>query len=166
MDSIFGIGLPELILIMIIAGMVMGPQRIAVAARWLGRTTSQLQSISRTFFRQLNAELSAADSDGQLRETYNELQSLRSQIEELRQEVTSVARNTVDEGREAVQSTRKEAENMIAPPSLQKKDVSASVSVRPPSLTEVPASNGHATKGNSPKPPDLPSRIDVADDPE
>ena len=62
MDSFFGIGAPELVLILIIASMVMGPKRIGQTARWLGRTTAQLQNISRSFIRQLNAEL---DLDGE-----------------------------------------------------------------------------------------------------
>jgi len=57
MDSFFGIGAPELILILVIAGLVMGPERIGRTARWLGRTTAQLQGISRSFMRQLNADL-------------------------------------------------------------------------------------------------------------
>ncbi len=165
MDSVFGIGLPEIILILVIAGMVMGPQRIAVAARWLGKTTSQLQSISRTFLRQLNAELSAADSDGQLKETYNELQLLREQINELRQEVTTVTRNAVDEGKQAIDATRAEAENMIAPPTMRMASNPESKSVRPPSLSSASPSNGH-TNGSSPTPPELPSRVDVPEDPE
>lgn len=165
MDSIFGIGLPELILILVIAGMVMGPQRIAVAARWLGKTTSQLQAISRSFLRQLNAELNAADSDGQLKETYNELQILRSQIDELRQEVTSVTRGVVNEGKQAIDATRTEAENMIAPPTLQRSRTNESKSVRPPSLSASPLPNGQ-TNGASAAPPTLPSRVDVPEDPE
>ena len=66
MDSVFGIGLPEFILIMLIAGIVMGPERIARTARWLGKTTAQLQAISRGFVRQLTAEIDGAD-DGAFR---------------------------------------------------------------------------------------------------
>ncbi len=165
MDSVFGIGLPEIILILVIAGMVMGPQRIAVAARWLGKTTSQLQAISRSFIRQLNAELSAVDSDGQLTDTYNELQVLRQQINELRQEVTTVTRSTFDEGKQAIDATRAEAENLIAPPTMRMASNPESNSVRPPSLSSSKPSNGHSS-GTSTTPPKLPSRVDVPEDPE
>lgn len=164
MDSVFGIGLPEIILILVIAGMVMGPQRIAVAARWLGKTTSQLQAVSRTFIRQLNAELSAADSDGQLKETYNELQLLRQQINELRQEVTTVTRGTLDEGKQAIDATRAEAQNMIMPPNMRSSHETEPKSVRPPSLSPSPG-NGHSN-GAAPVPPNLPTRVDVPEDPE
>lgn len=164
MDSVFGIGLPEIILILVIAGMVMGPQRIAVAARWLGKTTSQLQAISRSFMRQLNAELSAADSDGQLRDTYNELQVLREQINELRQEVTTVTRGTLEESKQAIEATRAEAQNMIMPPDMQSAREPEPKSVRPPSLSPSPT-NGRSN-GVSPAPPNLPSRVDVPEDPE
>ncbi|MCP5098981.1 MAG: twin-arginine translocase subunit TatB, partial [Chloroflexi bacterium] len=61
MDSFFGIGFPELVTILILAGIVMGPARIGRVARWLGRTTAQLQTISRGFMRQLSAELESVD---------------------------------------------------------------------------------------------------------
>ena len=167
MDSIFGIGLPELIVIAVIAGLVMGPQRIAVAARWLGKTTSQLRRVSRTFLRQLNAELSAADSDGQLRETYDELQLLRQQVNELRHEVTSVTRGTLQEGQQAIDEARAEVENLIAPPSLRMVEPKEPSTVRPPSLSYGSPSNGQSKSDDStPDPPTLPSRIDVPEDPE
>jgi Sec-independent protein translocase protein TatA len=65
MDNIFGIGLPEFILILVIAGMVMGPERIVRAARSFGRLAARMQSVSRSFIRQLNAELESVDQDGQ-----------------------------------------------------------------------------------------------------
>ncbi len=49
MDSFFGIGLPEFVLILVIAGMVMGPERIVRMARSLGVVTARLQNISRSF---------------------------------------------------------------------------------------------------------------------
>jgi len=108
MDSLFGIGLPELILILILAGMVMGPQRIRQVARTLGRITGQLQSISREFARQLNAELDALDS-GELKGTVNDLRSLQQEVEalrrELRQAPEALRRETqaaVEEGKAAV----------------------------------------------------------------
>ncbi|HMT22539.1 MAG TPA: twin-arginine translocase TatA/TatE family subunit, partial [Promineifilum sp.] len=42
MDNVFGIGLPEFVLILVIAGMVMGPERIARTARSLGVLTARL----------------------------------------------------------------------------------------------------------------------------
>ena len=83
MDSIFGVGLPELILVAVLAGMVMGPERIVRVARTLGLMTARLQGVSRAFLRQLSAELDSTDSDGQLRDTLDELQQLRRQVAEL-----------------------------------------------------------------------------------
>jgi Sec-independent protein translocase protein TatA len=62
MDSIFGIGLPELMVILLLAGLFMGPHRIRRVARTLGYWTAQLQTISRQFARQLNTELDSLDS--------------------------------------------------------------------------------------------------------
>ena len=80
MDSFFGIGFPELVLILLLAGMVMGPQRIRQVARTLGRLVAQVQGISREFTRQLNAELDAIDNK-EMRGTINDVNELRQRLD-------------------------------------------------------------------------------------
>lgn len=120
MDNIFGIGAPELILILLIAGIVMGPERIGRAARWLGKTTAQLQAISRSFMRQLNAELDGVDQSGDLRGAMDEVQELRRQIAELRSELLNSTDSSIRETRAILDDTRREVEQSIAPPNLAK----------------------------------------------
>lgn len=119
MDSFFGIGSLELLVILLLAGILLGPQRIRHVAKWLGKTTAQLQAVARTFARQLNAELDAADSGGELRATMDELQDLRRQVAELRREVISVGERPLQESTKAmreVQDALKPGENSIQPP--------------------------------------------------
>lgn len=116
MDNVFGIGLPELILILVIAGMVMGPERIARTARSLGSLTARLQTISRSFLRQLNAELDSVDESGQLKSTVEELDQLRRQVTELRNEVFTLASGATLDGRKAIHTLKREVENSILPP--------------------------------------------------
>ncbi len=168
MDNIFGVGLPELILVMIIAGIVLGPERIVVAARWLGRTTSQLQGVSRSFFRQLNAEIDGIDQSGELKETIEELNQLRRQVDDLRAEFVGVATGLSAETRQTLKQVEEDTIGSIAPPSLLKNtNPSAAVETyRPPSLLEpMPESNGNGTVVTSP-PTSLPKRVDTSDDPE
>lgn len=117
MDSFFGIGLPEFVLILLIAGVVMGPERIARSARWLGKTTAQLQAISRGFVRQLTAELDGAD-DGAIREAMTEIQDLRRQVNELRVELNDSVKEAVDESRKAVTEGAEVLNHSILPPTL------------------------------------------------
>jgi Tat protein translocase TatB subunit len=145
MDTFFNIGGWELLVILLIAGIVMGPKRIRDVAHWLGKTTAQLQKMSRAFMQQLNAELDAVDS-GELRAAMEDVQDLRRQVQELRQELTGVTSDTVKSGQEALRESQELVENSIAPPSEQTaKPVSSS-------------SNGR--NHNLPKP------VDVPDDPE
>lgn len=139
MDSFFGIGAPELILILLLASIVMGPQRISQAARWLGKTTAQLQAISRQFMRQLNTELAAADEGGDLKGAMDDIQALRRQVNDLRQELKSsvvppaaAGKTAVDDYQAMVKKalissseSANQSENRIAPPRL-------------PQLVEVP----------------------------
>jgi len=179
MDNIFGIGLPEFILIVVIAGMVMGPERIVRAARTLGRLTASLQVVSRGFLRQLNAELDSVDQEGQLRGTVEELQQLRRQVAELRDEVFTLASGTAQETRQLVLDTKREAQNSIMPPSLsaalkqpEPPAANAAPVHRPPSLLATPsapaASNGQVAVPPATPPllAKLPRRVSVAEDPD
>jgi sec-independent protein translocase protein TatB len=122
MDSFFGIGPLELLVVLLLAGILLGPQRIRHVAKWLGKMTAQLQGVARTFSRQLNSELDALDSGGDLRGTMEEVKELRRQLDSLRREVTSVAaqpyREAADVARAAQESTAepKPVENKIQPP--------------------------------------------------
>ena len=149
MDSFFGIGAPELILILVIAGLVMGPERIGRTARWLGRTAAQLQGVSRSFMRQLNAELDLDSETSELKSAWRDMQDLRRQIDDLKGELTAVAGGAFKEGEKALTDVKKEVERTIAPPSLT-----------------APVAEESA-KADDPAPPQkLPERIEVADDPE
>ena len=162
MDSFFGIGAPELILILIIAGVVMGPERIAHIARWLGKTTAQLQNISRAFMHQLTQELDGVDDDGALKDALSEMQALRQELESLKGELTATTTAVTQEGQDAVREI-KEASNSILPPSLtsitpkeSNEEADTAVSVN---------GNGHQAKEAS-SPATLPTPIEIEDDPE
>jgi Sec-independent protein translocase protein TatA len=181
MDSIFGIGLPEIVLILIIAGMVMGPERIVRSARALGRLTAQLQNISRSFLRQLTAELDSVDEDGQLKSTVDELNQLRRQVADLRKEMMTIASGTMTESTRAIKEIKQEAENSILPPelrSLAKHDQKQEEEpvFHPPTWDNAelnpprpppPSQNGQSSK-SSPNGPagKLPRRVDIPEDPE
>lgn len=184
MDNVFGIGLPEVVLILVIAGMVMGPERIARAARSLGLLTARLQSVSRSFFRQLNAELDSVDEGGELKSTVEELNLLRRQVADLRNEVFSITTGAATEGKRAISEIKEEAERTIMPP----KPLSASRRLkptprddapppddapvhRPPSLFggDAAANTPDRTANGAPAVnplTTLPKRIDVPDDPD
>lgn len=162
MDSFFGIGFPELVLILIVAGVVMGPERIGHAARWLGRTTAQLQKISRGFVRQLNQELDSSGDGQAIKETMQELQQLRKELTDLRGEVNQTTREATRSGQKAVE----DIQNSIKPPNM-----------KPPTFPVPPKDEGQAAArsdsasdkngaAESTAVPKLPTPLDVPDDPE
>lgn len=160
MDSIFGIGGPELIFILLLAGIVMGPDRIYKVAKWLGKTTAQLQAISRGFARQLSAELDAVDSGGEIKSAAREMQDLQKQIQELRQELKSVVNAPAKEASEALKQGEQMLENSIRPPQPDSSDEKNGA--------ENQNQNGTAVRPVTPPPtPEtLPRVVDVEDDPE
>lgn len=144
MDSFFGIGLPELILILLLAGMVMGPQRIREVARKLGRITAQLQRISREFARQLNAEIDSLDGN-EVRDSLSELRQLQEEVQALRSELSQAPRSAVDEARKAVA------------------DAQQALSTDDEKQDESPEASDALTTGQKSA---LPNLLDVPDDPD
>lgn len=151
--ELFGIGFPELVTILIIAGLVMGPQRIAKFARQLGKWTAQLQGISRGFMRQLTSELDAEEM-ADLKEAMSEIKDLQRQLTDLRGEMESAANETSKDMEELAQ----EFDRSIKPPELDEP--------KKPANGAVATSNG-AVETPSKSPLDqLPNILDVEDDPE
>lgn len=165
MDSFFGIGLPEFILIMIIAGIVMGPERIAKTARWLGKTSAQLQAISRGFVRQLNAEIEAADQGGEFKGAMREMQELQRQMAELKSELRAVAQSAVREPKDALEEARQSIRPPTFPPLNDPQNGQSSQSGQSTSGGETAGQNAHPPAY---RPPSLalPKRVEVDSDPE
>ncbi len=170
MDSFFGIGAPELILILVIAGMVMGPERIGRTARWLGKTSTQLQSISRTFMRQLNAELDLDGDANGLKSTLKDMQDLRRQLDDLKGELTAVTGGAFKDAQNSLAEVKQEVERTIAPPALiasQKEAEKTAETVEAEAETAETAEAETVETAEVPAPPiKLPKRIEIADDPD
>lgn len=161
MDSFFGIGLPELVLILLFAGLVMGPHRIRQIARMLGRLTAQLQRVSREFARQLNAELDAIDS-GEMKGALKDVRSLQDEVEALRRELAQVPRTFREQG-EAVIAEGKEivTEGEAA---LKGTSTEKTAKTVPPENADVQPEQG--SPAESERKPQLPRAIEVPEDPD
>ena len=153
MDSFFGIGFPELVMILILAGIVMGPQRIRSVARQLGRFVAQMQDISNQFKRQLNAELDALDAT-EVKDAVDDVRALQQELRSLRKEVTRLSDETVREGREAVEAGERMLKKPVVPPPTV------------PEISTEAKSGPEAEPDDNPSATRLPQPISVPDDPE
>lgn len=140
MDDILGIGLSELVLILIIAGLFLKPQQIRDIARTVGRFVAQMQGIMLEFRRQINAELDALN-DAEMKEAIADLRQLQREVEELRRQVNP--QQLIDESRRAAA----EAERSFKPRSQV-----------PPEAAGEPEP--------AQEPVSLPRAVDVPEDPE
>lgn len=61
MDNIFGIGMNELIVILILAGVVLGPERLARVAREAGKLIRNVKAYFSSLTGELKAELDILD---------------------------------------------------------------------------------------------------------
>ena len=175
-DSIFGIGGPEFLFILILAGIFLGPGRIAKVARWMGQTTAKLQNISRGFVGQLKSELDMADGADDIRDMLREMQDLRSEVNSLQNQLSTTLK---DASAETTSSLNELAEltNSIRPPSFDEEaskigsngngsNASSEESlpqIAPPTLQN---GNGSGENGIAAPPPPLPTPIEIEDDPE
>ncbi|MCA9940526.1 MAG: hypothetical protein KC418_17935 [Anaerolineales bacterium] len=97
MDSFFGVGLPELLVILLLAGVVMGPQQIRRVARMLGYWTAQLQRYYRDFVQQLNDEIDTMEAQ-EVKEAFKEVQKFGQQMNSLRQDFRNAPSTLMREG--------------------------------------------------------------------
>jgi sec-independent protein translocase protein TatA len=88
----FGIGLPELLVIMVLALLVLGPERLPEMARLLGRAYAQLRRASEEFQNTIRQDIAAIERQEdanrnkavaqELRERFAELEGVQSTIQE------------------------------------------------------------------------------------
>ena len=176
-ESIFGIGGPEFLFILILAGIFLGPGRIAKVARWMGQTTAKLQNISRGFVGQLKAELDMADGADDLRDMLKEMQDLRNEVNTLQNQLSTTLK---DASTETTSSLNELAEltNSIRPPSFDEElpqiasngngagtDSEHNAEEPLPEIGSL-SKNGNSENGVTAAPPPLPTPIEVEDDPE
>ena len=154
-DSIFGIGGPELFVILVIAGIILGPKRIAQVANWFGRTTAYLQNISRGFANQLKDELNQLDEEGDLKDMMSEMTALRDEVNQLQNQLKGQVQDAVKETKSVVDESIGEVNSIGGPPKL---DLNGNGSDQDESSSQ----NGPEKKA----PPQLPNLVEVADDPE
>ena len=86
MNSFFGVGLAELVFILLLAGLLLGPQQIRRVARQLGMFAAGAQRMIGQLRSQFNQELDAADLQ-EMREAVADVQTLQKQLAEMRQEM-------------------------------------------------------------------------------
>jgi sec-independent protein translocase protein TatB len=89
MNSFFGIGLAELALILLLAGLLLGPQHIRQIARKLGLFAGDAQKIISQLRAQLNSELDAVDMK-EMREAVEDVQQLQKQMMDMRREMQNM----------------------------------------------------------------------------
>ncbi|MEM8858038.1 MAG: hypothetical protein AAGD96_06945 [Chloroflexota bacterium] len=160
-DSIFGIGGPELLFILVLAGIFLGPGRIAQIARWLGKTTARLQLISRGFMNQLKSELDMAEGQEDFRDMLKEMQDLRNEVNNLQSQITQ----SLNEATEDTGNAFEELNNSIRPPTFDASQATngqnGQAEAEPP-----PNGNGSSSTSSMPSPPPLPTPITIEDDSE
>lgn len=67
MDGIFGIGGSELVVILILAGVILGPERLARSAREIGKFVKNVKAYFESLSSELRAELDILDDVDKLK---------------------------------------------------------------------------------------------------
>ncbi|HEY7490254.1 MAG TPA: TatA/E family twin arginine-targeting protein translocase, partial [Candidatus Tectomicrobia bacterium] len=79
----FGIGLPELLVIMVLALLVLGPERLPEMARLLGRAYAQLRRASEEFQNTIRQDIAAIERQEDVNRNQAVAQELRERFAEL-----------------------------------------------------------------------------------
>ncbi|GAB4160668.1 MAG: hypothetical protein Fur0021_32910 [Candidatus Promineifilaceae bacterium] len=147
MDSFFGVGLPELLVILLLAGVIMGPQQILRVARTLGVWTARVQREYRGFMRQLNKEIDAMEAQ-EIKQAFKEVQKVGQQVDSLRRDVRAAPNALLRQGDKAVADVNRQLQAAVAAGNAAAKGRERSLpaaaliddgenSIHPPQLLEV-----------------------------
>jgi Sec-independent protein translocase protein TatA len=142
MDSIFGIGIPELLLILVIAGLILGPKQIQSVARNLGRFVGMVRNMStdlRDIARALSTEL----------DTIDEVKAAKQDLVFLQSNLAALQRDLDDARREFLKQ------------SVESKPGTASADKPTPAQ---PTANRYPENGNTILPPELVASQDLLDE--
>jgi len=87
-----GIGLPEVILILVVALIVLGPQRLPEVARMLGRAYAQLRRASEEFQNTIRQDLAAIERQEDAQRNQAVAQELRERFADIEEVQTAIIR--------------------------------------------------------------------------
>lgn len=104
--EIFGVGPFELVLIALVAFIVLGPERIPSAMRWLGRLVRQV--------RQMSQQLTK-DYGEDIRQVTGELTAVQAELRNIQRDLSEVTRGLVT-GTEKIHPPKAAAATPIEPP--------------------------------------------------
>jgi sec-independent protein translocase protein TatA len=86
----FGVGFPELVLIMVVALLVLGPQRLPEVARMLGRAYGQLRRASEEFQNTIRQDLAAIEREEDVNRNKAVAQELHERFAEVEDLQTAI----------------------------------------------------------------------------
>jgi sec-independent protein translocase protein TatA len=87
-----GIGLPELMLILVVALVILGPQRLPEVARMLGRAYAQLRRASEEFQQTIRQDLAALERQEDVNRNQAVAQELRERFADVAEVQTTITR--------------------------------------------------------------------------
>ena len=91
----FGVGLEEFIAIIMVALIVLGPERLPIAMRTVGRWVRQLRDMSREFRKEFAEEFAFIQEE--MSELRKEANATRSELAEIRRELGQTVQETADD---------------------------------------------------------------------
>ena len=94
----FGIGFPELVVILAVALIVLGPQRLPEVARMLGRAYAQLRRASEEFQNTIRQDLAALERQEDVNRNKAVAQEIRERCADVEDVQTAIIREREEHG--------------------------------------------------------------------
>ena len=146
----FGVGLEEFIAIIMVALIVLGPERLPIAMRHVGRWVRKLRDMSREFRREFAEEFAFIQEE--MSELRKEADATRSELAEIRRELGQTVQETTDE----VTSIRDDVVSDVqgAVDAVSGRDTASTAALPPPAESTT---NGATSANGEPKSAPMPS---------
>ncbi len=140
----FGVGAEEFVAIVVVALIVLGPERLPIAMRQVGRWARRLRDMSREFREEFAEEFSIIQEEmGELR---REAEETRSELAEIRRELGQTVQETADE----VTGIRKEMTEDVqgAVNAISGRDTTNGATAKSPAKARTNGAPSNVARGN------------------
>ncbi|MSQ61386.1 MAG: hypothetical protein EXR43_02240 [Dehalococcoidia bacterium] len=149
MSNIFGIGIPEVLVVVILLLIVVGPERLPTVARQVGRMVGQMQQYARAFRDEYLSELS--DLKSEVEATTRDVVTVRRQLSDASASINTEIRGLDEDFSRAAGEVNA---------TLQAVDSTARIlpDTPPANVVAMPGTGGEAAEPSPPAQPPQPER--------
>lgn len=102
----FGLGLPEIIFIFVLAALILGPEHMPRAARMIGKWSAKMRSAATSFTQAVTEDADISEIKSNLNDVRREIESAKNELSGVTKEVSNIGHETHEAFEDAKQELK------------------------------------------------------------